>query len=214
MNQNNNAPIETVFFDFGGVIAEEGFLNVFMSVATAQGLDPRQVLQEAVNVAYNDGYLVHDIDEKTFWETVRQRTGLQGEDREMRNVMFDGFHIRPRMLAFVELLRKTGRKVCILSDQTNWLDELNERYGFFDKFDIVFNSWHERLHKRDPRCFENALQKAGAAATTSLFVDDATRNVEVARSLGIRSIHFDYPEQFETELYKIIPDLPQLPANI
>lgn len=214
MNQENTTPIRTVFFDFGGVIAEEGFLNVFMSVAAAQGLDPRQVLQEAVNAAYDGGYLVGRIDEKTFWQLVRERTGLQGEDNVMRKVLFDGFRIRPRMLAYVELLRQTGRKVCILSDQTNWLDELNELHGFFDKFDLVFNSWHEGLHKRDPACFENALNKAGATAAESLFVDDAVRNVEVARSLGIRSIHFEYPQQFEKELYQRIPELPQLPANL
>lgn len=214
MDQNNNTPIDTVFFDFGGVIAEEGFLNAFMSVATAQGLEPMQVLQEAVDVAYNEGYLVRTIDEKTFWQTVRQRTGLQGEDAQMRQVMFDGFHIRPRMLAYVDLLQKTGRKVCILSDQTNWLDELEARHHFFDKFDLVLNSWHEGLHKREPACFENALAKVGASAPETLFVDDATRNVEVARSLGIKTIHFDYQEQFETELYQWMPDLPQLPANL
>jgi len=30
----------------------------------------------------------------------------------------------------------------ILSDQTDWLDELNERDGFFQHFDCVFNSFH------------------------------------------------------------------------
>ena len=106
MTQETTKPINFVFFDFGGVIAEEGFLNVFMSVAAAQGLDPRQVLQEAVNAAYDDGYLTGKIDEAAFWQSVRDRSGLQGEDNAMRKVMFDGFRIRPRMLAFVELLRK------------------------------------------------------------------------------------------------------------
>ncbi len=46
------------------------------------------------------------------------------------------------MFDIVKKLRGSGIGVAILKDQTNWLDELNERYDFFKLFDVIYNSYH------------------------------------------------------------------------
>lgn len=199
--------IDAVLFDFGGVLAEEGFLNGFHELATGQNLDPEKTFWDIVDIVYRCGYLVGRGDEAEFWELVRRKTGLQGANETFRRTILSGFKLRPGMFELIKKLRKTGVKVAILSDQTNWLDELEGMYDFFQHFDVVFNSYHTGFHKREPGSFLLALNTLGTAPENTLFVDDSSRNVAQARELGIRTIHFEDPEAGEAELIEYFPAL-------
>jgi putative hydrolase of the HAD superfamily len=78
--------------------------------------------------------------------------------------------------------------VAILSDQTNWLDELDDRDDFFKEFDYVFNSFHLGKGKGDPSLFTDVAQKLGLPCERILFIDDNEAHVARAgnqRLIGI-----------------------------
>ena len=54
----NNGKIDVVLFDFGGVIAEEGWKQGLKVIARANGLDEEKFLQEAIDTIYATGYLL------------------------------------------------------------------------------------------------------------------------------------------------------------
>jgi putative hydrolase of the HAD superfamily len=47
--------IKVVFFDFGGVLAEEGFREGLLAIARHHGLDPQEFLK-TVDLTFNQGF--------------------------------------------------------------------------------------------------------------------------------------------------------------
>lgn len=197
--------IHLVFFDFGGVLADEGFHQGLRAIARKHGLDPQEFFETAVERIFATGYIVGQVDEAAWWDDLRQTTGVTGSDEALRQEILPRFTLKPRMMDVVQTLKDLGLRLAVLSDQTNWLDELDNALRFSDPFEQVFNSYHVGLHKRDPQCFRNALQKTGVAAENALFVDDARRNVDLARSEGLYVIHYQEQAAFEEELCVLAP---------
>lgn len=194
--------IELVLFDFGGVLAEEGFLAGLATIARKNKMKPDVVTEQVKDIIFNNGFIAGRCDEAAFWDDVRSTTGVSGSDAELRAEILDNFILRPWMFDIVERLKSAGVRVAILSDQVNWLDELNGKFHFFDKFERVFNSFYHGTHKGEERFFQLALEELQLEPGKILFVDDAVRNIAVATSLGFRSILYTDKESFLEQLGK------------
>ncbi len=192
--------IRVVIFDFGGVLAEEGFREGLMAIAVKNNLDPDEFFRKCEEIIYETGYVKGLVEEHHYWDTVRQKTGLKGNDKELRNEILNRFILRPKMFECVKKLREEGFMVCILSDQTNWLDEINERTPFYQYFDFIFNSYKIRISKRDSNAFSNICSKIGVINHEALFIDDNIRNIKAAESEGLKTIHFIGLEDFEKKI--------------
>jgi putative hydrolase of the HAD superfamily len=192
--------IELVLFDFGGVLAEEGFREGLRAIAASQGRDPEVVYQRVCEIIRSCGYLTGRCSEAAFWEAVRRQTGVQGDAAGLREEILERFVLRPWMLAHVESLRRSGTRTAILSDQTDWLDELDRRHGFFRYFEEVFNSYYLHMSKHDPAVFDRVTGLCGVAPGATLFIDDTPGHVERARARGLHAICYTGREAFELEL--------------
>ncbi len=73
-------------------------------------------------------------------------------------------------------------------------------YPFMRHFRGYVVSYETGFLKPDRRIFELALNKAGAAASETVFVDDAMPNVEAARAIGIDAFQFAGIEHFRQEI--------------
>jgi putative hydrolase of the HAD superfamily len=196
--------IRAVVFDYGGVIAEEGFVNGLGAIAGRQDLSPDRVREAAVKAIHASGYIVGRAPESEFWSLFRRMTGVQGEDAELRREILGRFRLRPRMLELVRALRARGLRVAILSDQTDWLDALEARDHFFADFDRIFNSYYMRKTKRDPSLFEDVSRDLGIAPERIVFVDDKTGHVERARSRGLYGIVFAGEDHLFAEIKRLL----------
>ncbi|MCA1960599.1 MAG: HAD family phosphatase [Desulfomonile sp.] len=190
MSRAGKSLILAVLFDFGGVLAEEGFREGLMAIGRANGLDPAEFFAAAAREAYNHGYVVGRTSEHVFWGALRRTTGIKGSDEELRNEILDRFIVRPWMLDIVRNIRKQARTVCILSDQTNWLEELDLRHGFFKEFDRVFNSFRLGISKADPTIFPYVAAELGLEPSQILFIDDNAGHIGRARSQGLHGVLF------------------------
>ena len=137
-----NNEIRVVLFDFGGVLAEEGFRNGLVALAREQGLDVATMPQAGMKAVYDSGFVLGQGTEVDFWSLLCARTGLLGDSKMLTDRILDGFVIRPWMITLVRELREQGYSTGILSDQTNWLDRLDEKKQFKAEFDHVFNSFY------------------------------------------------------------------------
>lgn len=201
-------PITCVFFDYGGVLAEEGFLHGLHAIAAQEGRDPHEFFAAVRAAVFETGYLVGRASEMDFWSDVRERLGLSRGGTELRREILDRFRLRPAMLDVVRALRSRKVKVAILSDQTNWLDELEARDGFFGEFDRVFNSFHYGWHKGQREFFEIALRDMDVTPASSLFIDDQQGNIDTARAVGLRTIHFASVNGFAGQFATYFDDIP------
>ncbi len=119
--------IRAILFDFGGVIAEEGFYKGLIAIGEKNGLDPEAFFTTVDALIYETGYLIGKADEALFWNAVRGKTGIGGSDAELRKEILKRFALRPEMIAAVDHLRSRGLMVAMLSDQTNWLEEIDRQ---------------------------------------------------------------------------------------
>jgi putative hydrolase of the HAD superfamily len=199
--------IEAVFFDFGGVIAEEGFRKGLESIAEDHSLDPAAFFQAARSLVYSSGFVTGTCGEDTYWDQLRRQTGITGEDAELRQRILDRFIIRPWMLDIVQWLKGQAVKCFILSDQTNWLDELDRQYHFSRHFDRVFNSFHIGKSKADPTLFSDILSTLRLEAGSALFVDDSAGNVARASGKGLHAVQYSDKEKFLKDISGYFPGI-------
>jgi HAD superfamily hydrolase (TIGR01509 family) len=200
--------VRAVLFDFGGVIAEEGFHEGILAIARRNGLEPERFFRAVDAIIYETGYLTGRADEATFWNEVRRKTGAAGTDRDLRDEVLKRFVLRPDMVRTADRLRSRGLIVAILSDQTNWLDEMDRRTALSAHFDRVFNSFDIHKSKRDASLFGEVCAALGVKREETLFVDDNEDHIRRAKAEGLRTIQFTTVEDFIGRLGRHVPGVP------
>lgn len=182
--------IKAFMFDYGGVLAEEGFRNGLMEIARKNHLDPEPFFRSAEEMIYDTGYLTGSAGEAAYWEALRQKTGISGTDAALREAILGRFLLRPRMIACVDALHARGFSTTLLSDQTNWLDELDRQSALFGHFDGVFNSFRTGRSKREVGTFLFVCNQLNVKPEETVFIDDNTGHIERAARTGMRTIHY------------------------
>jgi putative hydrolase of the HAD superfamily len=202
-----NTVINIVLFDYGGVIAEEGFRAGLRAIARHNGLDPEAFYHTVCRIIADSGYLTGDSDETAFWACLRREYGLARPDAELRSEILNRFTLQPGMLDIAARLRRAGLRVGILSDHTNWLDELDRRDCFFDCFDPVFNSFHIHASKYRGDLFDAVAAQLGTPPESILLIDDSAANIDKARQRGFAAILYEDEQSFMRKLTKIFPSV-------
>ena len=205
----SNHPIKAVLLDYGGVIADEGFQNGLRAMAREQGLDENMMMNVARSAVYDSGFILGWGTEDQFWQWMREGSGLKGSDAELTRRILDGFVLRPWMIERVQQLNAQGVITGILSDQSHWLDWLNERDQFFQFFDHVFNSYHMGEGKRNPGLFPDIAEQLVLPPSEILLVDDMKSNIERAQAAGWQGIHYVDKAGFLEMIDSLIPSCNQ-----
>lgn len=195
--------INAVLFDFGGVLAEEGFRNGLVALAKEQGLDAEAMPVEGMKAVYDSGFVLGSGSAADFWALMRERTRLQGDDGVLTERILCGFVIRPWMIDLVRRLHNQGYVTGILSDQTHWLDILDSKYHFYNAFDKVYNSYYRGKGKQDLSLFFDVESDLGMSATEILFIDDDAGNVARAHDMGMQVLQYVDKERFIQDIKKL-----------
>ncbi len=198
--------IKAILFDFGGVIAEEGFREGLMEIGRKNGYDPDMFFRKSTDLVYESGYVYGRADESAYWKAIRSEFSIKGSDEELREELLKRFVVRPEVIEIIKELKRPGMGIYILSDQTNWLDELESKYHFFELFDEVFNSYHMQRTKRDRSLFSDICNELGIPAKEALFVDDNPANTERAENAGLQTITYISSQDLRYSLQKYIKD--------
>ena len=198
----SSTSIHAVFFDYGGVLAEEGFRNTLQALAREQRLNVN-LAEEGMQAVYDSGFVLGLGSESDFWALLRQRTGLKGSDKELTQRVLDGFRLRPGMLALVRQLRQEGFLVGLLSDQTEWLDRLDDEYRFYREFDRLYISYQLGKGKRDPSLYDDIARDLGLEPQQILFIDDNPGNIKRAASRGWQTILFRDEKTLRSEFREL-----------
>jgi len=192
--------IKAFIFDFGGVLAEEGFREGLKAIGRQNRLDPDYFFMIASKLVYDTGYITGTADETAYWDALRKKTGITGSDKELRGKILKRFILRPDMIKYVERLKASGVVTAVLSDQTNWLDDINKKTPFYQYFDHVFNSFRLKKSKKDPSVFRDVCSAMGFKPDEVVFVDDNIENIGRALNEGLNTIHFRDMKDFENKL--------------
>lgn len=108
------------------------------------------------------------------------------------------------MAGSIRILKQLKQAGYPLYGLSNWSAETfpiaYKKYDFFKLFDDIILSGEVKLIKPDPAIFNLTLKRIRRSASECLLIDDSITNIEAARRLGFKTIHFQSPDQLETEL--------------
>ena len=190
--------IETIFFDFGGVILKQPNEQI-ETVEESPKVKDHPEIEEMLKTRMIQ--LVKDI-----------CLGKLPEDY-LWTMMAEKWHLRPTVIRFLKRRLSSNRQlnqpivdfmaelhgqyqVSILSnagDQTRKL--LEDTYQLKRYVDEIIISAEEGVIKPDRRIFEIAMSRLGTTPERSLLLDDHLPNVMAAREFGMHAVQFISPHQ-------------------
>jgi putative hydrolase of the HAD superfamily len=108
----------------------------------------------------------------------------------------------PESRAVLSSLAQAGKY--LLATINNEPLELNvrriEQFNLRREFEVFFSSCFVRIRKPDEGIYRLALEVTQRRAEECLFIDDRALNLECARQLGMRTIHFQNAAQLRQDL--------------
>lgn len=182
--------IRAVYLDLGGVYFTEGFREGLFAIARNHGLDRERFYHAATQVIFANGYVRGEVPESAFWNQLAEAVGLEADLFPERAAILSAFKPMPGMADLVPRVRERV-PVGLLTDQCNWLYELDDRYGLLASFDTVVNSYEEGYTKRDMEIFRIACERFGLLPEEIAFFDDNQGNIDRAGEFGIRAFLFE-----------------------
>ncbi len=196
-----NSSIRAIVFDFGGVLIDWNPRYLYRKLFENDDAI-EQFLAESEFAAWND----EQDKGRTFDEGVAEHSKKFPQHAALLRAYHERYleTVGGEIAGTVEILYALKRAGYPLYGLSNWAMEkfllVRERYALFDVFDAYVISSEVKMAKPDPRIFTLLLEKIGRRAEECLFIDDAEKNIAVARELNFQTIHFQSPEQLAREL--------------
>ena len=199
--------IRAVYLDLGGVYYTEGFREGLYSIASNHGLDREDFYDTGREVVFATGYVRGEAPESEFWSELARKSGIEGNLFPDRETILAAFKPVGGMRELAARIREQV-PLGLLTDQCNWLYELDERDGLLSAFDTVVNSYEEGYSKQDMEIFRIACQRFGLLPEEIVFFDDSPANIDRANDFGMRAFLFEDAERTEAILLAEGVDLP------
>jgi len=194
--------VETVMFDLGGVLID---WNPRYLYRTHFAEDEAAMEHFLTHVCASDWN--HEIDAgKSFAEAVAERQRLFPDHAELIALWESGWEtmLGEAIADTVTILEELRGRGVRLYGLTNWSHETfpvaRRRFAFLNWFQDIVISGEVKLAKPDPRIFELARTRCQLVPESTVYIDDAARNVEAARRLGFHALHFRDPAVLRQEL--------------
>lgn len=185
--------VDTVIFDFGGVLCVNG--SPYDFARRFPDRDPEEIVAAMMGEPGTDSdHPWHRVERgelpmaeaRAHFADVFSRLGLDvpASSGPMTFVLNDA------MVALVHDLRSAGLRLGVL---TNNVKEFRPRWWpllpFEDLFDDVLDSCEVGIRKPNPAIYRLALDRLGAEAARTAFLDDLAPNVAAAAAVGMHGVH-------------------------
>ena len=131
------------------------------------------------------------ISDQELWKWVGRHLALSPEQLvAFQHDFWAGDILDRELVDFIQSLRPQYQ-TAIISNATDALrDTLQSVYPIADAFDMIVCSAEEKVMKPDREIYERTLNRLGRSADQAIFIDDSEPNIQAARALGMKGIHF------------------------
>lgn len=195
--------MKTIFFDWGGVIADDPGDDFLAKLLREVGASDEQI--QEIFQSYMRRFMRGEISEEDYWNELRVNYGFTIHDSisdEFKK--WNGLAANENVLALVDEAKAKGWQAAILSNVIEPTYNVLEAAGFYDKFDVVIASCKEGFAKPDNEIYEIALEKLNTTAAESVFIDDKQSNLLPAEALGFKTILAESPGQIVRDIKNIL----------
>jgi putative hydrolase of the HAD superfamily len=194
--------INTIFFDWGGVIASDPADDFLKQLLRDCGATEDQTKE--IYDTYMRKFMRGELTESEYWEELRRNYGLTIHDTISEEfTAWKGLAANQEVFALVDAARAKGITTVVFTNVIEPTYNALEKAGHYARFDHVIASCKIGLAKPQPEIYRYALAQLQATAEQSLFIDDKQRNLAPAAEMGFHTILAQNPEQIirETQEY-------------
>ena len=187
-------PVTTLFLDIGGIMLSNGWGHESRQLAAEKfnlNFEKIEVRHQLNMVTYEEGKLTLNeyLNRVVFYE---KRSFTPDQFREF---MFNQTTPDTEMIEFIKRVKEQYcLKIVVVNNEGRELNEYRIKKFKLNRFvDFFISSCFVHYRKPDTDIFRLALDLAQVSAEQTVYIDDLQMFVDVARSIGIRSIrHKNY----------------------
>lgn len=195
----------TIVFDLGGVLIDWDRRYLYRKMFNGRTAEMAYFLDNVCTLAWNS-----ELDAgRPFVEAIAAKIAEFPEYEPY----ITAYHTRwpemvmgsiPSTVAILSELRQAGYPTAALS---NWPAEtfsiVKQQFDFLNWFDEVVISGDVGVVKPNPPIYQILLERIGRKPQDCVFIDDVLNNIQAAKQLGFRVIHFQSPAQLRSDLSKL-----------
>lgn len=186
--------IKTIFFDWGGVIADDpgdDFLRLLLKKIGASNEQVEEIY-EATMKQFMKGF----ITEQEYWDILRKEYGFTIHESISDDFkQWSGLRRNQDIVNFIEEIKTMDIRVALLTNVIEPTYNVLSSAGYYDQFEKVIASCKVGYAKPDKEIYNLSLKEMDATTETSLFIDDKQRNIEPAEAMGFATVLAQDPHQ-------------------
>lgn len=210
-DRSSQQSINTVVFDYGGVLAKISMTQTAKFLA-----GEFQVTEEEVKNVFSNQYITHRMKlftDEDFWSLISvslRRDIPEGINERYKQQIYDMVRLLEDKKEIIKDLKRKGYKVCLLSNQYPYLNDILKEQKVFEEFDVSVISCDYGIKKPTEQLYEILLNKIDEDPAHCLFVDDTYENIEAAKKLGFCTLYynvFKHPKEAFNDFFSQLPTL-------
>lgn len=195
-----NIKIKAVIFDVGGVLVDwrtpfQIFLNHF-------GLELDSALQIAKDIIVEAELGKISVDE--FCRRVMGKLGYKTEWPDLRKIMPEKFIPMEVTFKLLKEIKRQYRLVLLTNAEVGQIEAMDKLWHFKQFFELIIDSSVVKLRKPQPQIFLLVCKTLALKPEECLLLDDEMKNVDAAKKLGLKTVHFINPKTSVAEIKKIL----------
>lgn len=203
---SNASSVDSVLFDFGGVIVAINFGCAFDAWARAANVSSAEI---AARFSFDPQYQAYErgeIDAAMYFASLRQSLGLQLSDEQFL-VGWNSIFLEP-LPGIVEVLQSLSCKIPLyLFSNTNAAHHRYWREKYRDllkPFKTIYCSYEIGFRKPTVDSFFYVLKDIGMPPDRMAFFDDLAENVTAARQVGLQGFQVTSSDDIRQVLSNVI----------
>jgi putative hydrolase of the HAD superfamily len=215
------ASLRAVISDFGGVLTTP-LMHSFAAFQNRTGIPPEALGQAMQRVADADGeHPLFELEKGRMTEAdflariSAELTDILGHEPEIhgfKEIYFDALEPNPPMIELMQRLKGSGLRMALLTNNVReWEPLWRSMLPVDEIFELVVDSAFVGMRKPEPEIYELTLERVRARdgladlePAECLFIDDVEANVDAARALGLRAVHFRQNDEAIGEIEAVV----------
>ncbi len=201
-NRAKMEKVESVIFDWGGVLIEDPRPPLLQFCADAFGVSLDEYTP--VHDWFLDKFHVGAIGEREFLLEISAELGKPVP--KIRSLWYEAFRAayvpKPEVFSLACSLQDHGYKTALLSNTelpaVRFFHEQN-----YNMFDVQVFSCVERIAKPQPQIYEITVNRLGSKTRQTVFIDDRLDYIKGAEDAGLNVILFKNIDQLKNELSRL-----------
>lgn len=197
--------MKTIIFDFNDTLSPSNFIETIKKYEDQIGINAEIFVQTYIRAGLLDRLLRGEyISEVAFWNdvSVLTKTNLQIL-LKIRQDIAESKVVDPKMLLLIRKLRRNNKTALLTDNVLETFDYLVEKFALNEYFDVIANSARYGLLKSNPSLYIKVLEQLNAKPQDCMLIDDYQGNLNVASSLGLRTILYTGLDDLESKLLEM-----------